>query len=146
MEPIIDDYDAPVYLICSQDTVPQCLHYNFPDVIPLMVSRDCQNFWESAGEVWLEFMENVAIATRPGSLFLFAAGPLSSVAVPNLRQVAPDNTYVDIGSAFELLLKGQSNRSFHHQGSREFDQLVHLEVDCDLNHRTEPQPTAATVG
>ena len=45
MEPIIDDYDAPVYLICSQDTVPQCLHYNFPDVIPLMVSRDCQNFW-----------------------------------------------------------------------------------------------------
>ena len=45
-------------------------------------------------------------------IFIFSVGPISKVVIPLLYEQYNYNTYLDIGSSFDLLLKGTTNRYY----------------------------------
>jgi len=45
-------------------------------------------------------------------LVLFSAGPLSKIWIPLCMKNNPDNIYLDIGSVFDLFIKGKTNRFY----------------------------------
>ena len=84
-----------IILVASEQANPQILTRNghlIEQFFPLQ-----KNAWKNHQEL-VEKMLNYAEKTQPkNKLFLFSAGPLSNVAISQLHQKHPENTYIDIG-------------------------------------------------
>jgi hypothetical protein len=52
------------------------------------------------------------VSTKNNEVFCFCAGPLSKVWIPILYEKYPNNTYLDVGSALDIFLKGETNRGY----------------------------------
>jgi hypothetical protein len=70
-------------------------------------------------------------------LFLFSIGPISKVIIPMLWKEDPTNTYLDIGSTFDLFMKGTTNREYANPHSS----YANLVCDFKYGHK-QPEVTA----
>ena len=52
------------------------------------------------------------IGSYSNTIICFSAGPISKILVPRYMKMFPSNTYLDVGSAFDLFLKGRTNRMY----------------------------------
>jgi hypothetical protein len=52
------------------------------------------------------------VSSKDNEVFCFSAGPLSKVWIPILYEKYPNNTYLDVGSALDIFLKGETNRAY----------------------------------
>ena len=52
------------------------------------------------------------VSTKNNEVFCFCAGPLTKVWIPILYEKYPNNTYLDVGSALDIFLKGETNRGY----------------------------------
>jgi hypothetical protein len=75
-----------------------------------------QNAWRFAEEYLLELVDLILNESRP-RIFLFSAGPLSEYLIHRAHIVAPEHTYIDIGSTLDPLLFGHPTRGYHTEGS-----------------------------
>lgn len=68
------------------------------------------NSWDSQKEYFvqsfLKWMEG-----KKG-VFLFSVGPISKILIPMIWKQNPTNIYLDVGSSFDLFMKGRSNREY----------------------------------
>lgn len=68
------------------------------------------------------------------SIFLFSAGPLSKIFIPNLFEIYPNNIYIDCGSSLDLDFKGISNREYI------IDTTKYKNIICDFKQGHPPSP------
>lgn len=52
------------------------------------------------------------VSSKNNEVFCFCAGPLSKVWIPILYEKYPNNTYLDVGSALDIFVKGETNRLY----------------------------------
>lgn len=64
------------------------------------------------------------------TLFIFSAGPLAKVLIPLFFKKYPNHQFVDCGSAFDLFLKGSTNRPY----TRKNHQYSKLICDFEKGH------------
>jgi hypothetical protein len=67
------------------------------------------------------------VSTKNNEVFCFCAGPLSKVWIPILYEKYPNNTYLDVGSALDIFLKGETNRGYA------LGDLTYSDSVCDFN-------------
>ena len=92
--------------------------------IPLYLVND----WDSKGEEYLSMVIN-EIKKYKNRLFLFSGGPISKILIANAWNQHPYNIYLDIGSSFDMFMKGSTNREYAIDGSP----LSQLECKFDSN-------------
>ena len=92
--------------------------------IPLYLVND----WDSKGEEYLSIIIN-EIKKNKNRLFLFSGGPISKILIANAWNQHPYNIYLDIGSSFDMFMKGSTNREYAIDGSP----LSQLECKFDSN-------------
>lgn len=63
-------------------------------------------------------------------IFTFSVGPLSKILISELNQMYLSHSFFDIGSAFDIYLKGSSNRGY----MRENDTYSNVVCDFELGH------------
>jgi hypothetical protein len=73
------------------------------------------NDWESKKEHVI--LQVKKWATDKSGIFIFSAGPISKILIPILVEQNPSNIYLDVGSAFDLYMKGSTNREYATPGS-----------------------------
>jgi len=83
------------------------------------------NSWDSDRK---EFVYNLVewVKDKKG-IFLFSVGPISKILIPILFELYPELSFLDVGSALDIFLKGQSNREYIRDSSS-YSSLV-----CDFN-------------
>ena len=114
--PAIANSDRKVVLVCSQDSNLEVIMSHYPDWDVMYGPKDCSSFWDRSGDKWLKRMDELALAYN-NTYFLFALGPISSVSVPRMWSLSQSNTYIDIGSALDPVIKGFPTRPYHLPGS-----------------------------
>lgn len=90
------------------------------DFIP--IPGNCVEYWEKNRNMARGLMDLKA-SQHTGTIFLFAAGPLSEILIYEMWQANPRNIYLDIGSTLDPLLFRRNSRSYHKDG-HEFAQRV----------------------
>ena len=103
-----------------------------PEVFPpnskyIYSPSNCSEFWERSSEKWLSFLLELN-KSETNSIYLFAAGPISSVTIPHLWKSNKQNTYIDIGSALDLYLHGKYTRPYQITSSPDNKQLSTLSI------------------
>ncbi len=93
--PLYDEYE--VVLVCSREAELERL--------PFDVSRDIR----IGRNAWVNELDRIDEIRREvehvqGALVLLCAGPLASILAHQLHRVAPQNTYLDIGSSLDQWL------------------------------------------
>ncbi len=116
-----------VTIICNYKC--RCSHL---EVFPLNTKfvyspSNCAEFWERSSEKWLSFLLELT-QLETNSIYLFAAGPISSVTIPHLWKSNKQNTYIDVGSALDPFLHGKYTRSYQIETSPESKQLSILSI------------------
>jgi hypothetical protein len=79
--------------------------------LPFSVSKDFRigrNAWRDELAIIHELKTYIIKRPQAGLLFLFAAGPLSNIAIYELHRHRPSNTYLDIGSALDSYFYGKT--------------------------------------
>ena len=87
-------------------------------IIDKYLVNDWDEKWEGETERLFKFIEN-----KNNELILFSAGPLSKVWIPMCMKKNPNNMYVDVGGAIDILSKGTTTRLYtneKHPFSKEF--------------------------
>ncbi|AYV82028.1 MAG: hypothetical protein Homavirus3_6 [Homavirus sp.] len=72
---------------------------------------DIANWWEINHIIWKSNMIELA-KKYTNTLFMFAVGPLSKVLINLMYHTNPNNRYVDMGSALDLVLKNSITRGY----------------------------------
>jgi hypothetical protein len=73
------------------------------------------NRWDAERET---FMKNIAewvgnkLSDDSNKLFCLSAGPIAKILITKLNALYPFATFLDVGSTFDLFLKGKTNRSY----------------------------------
>lgn len=72
------------------------------------------NKWNYERDTFIDKLETwiKSINLEDNSIFCFAAGPISKIAIPILFQKYPQYTFIDVGSAFDIFTKGITNRGY----------------------------------
>lgn len=73
-------------------------------------------WWDAEKKAFVEGVEawvtaRTQAATKP-LVFAFSVGPLTKILIPLLNAKNPGHFFLDVGSAFDIFLKGQSNRLY----------------------------------
>ena len=73
-------------------------------------------WWDAEKKAFVDGVEawvtaRTQSATKP-LVFAFSVGPLSKILIPLLNAKNPAHFFLDVGSAFDIFLKGQSNRLY----------------------------------
>jgi len=87
-------------------------------IIDKYLVNDWDEKWEDETERLFKFIEN-----KNNELILFSAGPLSKVWIPMCMKKNPNNMYVDVGGAIDILSKGTTTRLYtneNHPFAKEF--------------------------
>jgi hypothetical protein len=87
-------------------------------IINKYLVNDWDEKWEDETERLFKFIEN-----KNNELILFSAGPLSKVWIPMCMKKNPNNMYVDVGGAIDILSKGTTTRLYtneNHPFAKEF--------------------------
>ena len=98
--PLFKEY--PIILTANQTAKPSLLTqqgYHINQYFPID-----NNAWKTHNKFVDEILDYAEKTQPKNTLFLFSAGPLSNIAIHKLHQHHPDNTYIDIGSAFDPCL------------------------------------------
>jgi hypothetical protein len=96
--------------------------------LPFSVSKDFRigrNAWRDELDIIHELRTYLDKRPSTGLLFLFAAGPLSNMAIYELHRHRPSNTYLDIGSALDSYFYGSRVMRGYLSGG------VDLQDSCD---------------
>ncbi len=71
-------------------------------------------------------------ATSSWQIFCFSAGPIAKILIPYLFMKYPNHIFIDVGSAFDPIFKGCSNRGYMIPGS----DLAGLVCDFKSGHKS----------
>lgn len=85
-------------------------HYNLNVLDVFKVDEFLIHDWDSKKEKVIT--ELTQWVSNKSGVFIFSAGPLTKVFIPILFEMYPHNTFMDVGSAFDLYMKGQTNRLY----------------------------------
>ena len=103
--------DWPILVICNRDRV-------MDQKAPAWVSGVLSISTNSVQEMISNF-DSVTRSIRAlaeavdGAAFLFAAGPISNVAISVMHRANPSNIYVDVGGSLDFVLNNIRTRDFH---------------------------------
>jgi len=120
-----------LYLVCNKRSDIRQISCYFPNVQILYSLDDCVKRWDSARERWLNYYDSLA-CNCSGCIFLFAAGPLSSITIPRMWSINKNNTYIDVGSALDPILFGKPTRPYHITESADRKVLAQIEFQDDI--------------
>lgn len=101
----------PIHYIGPGTVIP-------PDVnIKTILSIDSQlvNNWDTQKDTFTNTIFtwiDTIIKNDNFSTFVFSAGPISKYIIPLLYKKYPNNQFLDVGSSFDLLMKGNTNRGY----------------------------------
>jgi hypothetical protein len=88
------------------------------------------NKWDSQKEMFIknviEWVGNKLNGEECNKLFCLSAGPIAKILIPKLNVMYPYATFLDVGSTFDLFLKGKTNRSYIN------DTDVYTKIICDF--------------
>jgi hypothetical protein len=92
--------------------------------IPMYLVND----WDNVGKTFLTNVLN-EIKKCKNKIFMFSGGPISKILISHAWNEHPYNIYLDVGSSFDIFMKGSSNREYTIDGSS----LSKLECKFDSN-------------
>lgn len=137
-------FKKKIILICNSSGLSQGGFFwdteSFIDIIP--VGADCVSFWQKSGETF-ERLIKIAALKHSDALFLFAAGPISSIIIPELWDLNNLNTYIDVGSALDPYMFHKSTRPYQIEGHP--DQSITSEIEVSDLPREHPSPGIAVI-
>jgi len=102
----IKSYEEKIYLITSGKSTSDKFE---TFIIDKCLVNDWDIKWESETKRLLEFIKEKELKNQ---LVLFSAGPISKVWIPICMKMNPNNMYVDVGGAIDMLTKGETNRLY----------------------------------
>jgi hypothetical protein len=101
----IKSYEEKIYLITSGNEI---LNDKFIiHIIDKCLVNIWDIIWETETKRLLKFIED-----KQNQLILFSAGPISKVWIPMCMKKNPNNMYVDVGGAIDVLTKGKTSRLY----------------------------------
>jgi hypothetical protein len=93
------------------------------------------NKWDAEKEIFMKnIIEWVGNKLSDGSnkLFCLSAGPIAKIMITKLNSLYPFATFLDVGSTFDLFLKGRTNRSYINHN----DYYTKIICDFEKGHYT----------
>lgn len=105
----------PVVLCTNEKARLDDLGREIPIKDFLPIPGNCVKYWEKKREDVLAWLDLKASMVR-GTIFLFAAGPLSEILIHEMWKVNPMNIYLDIGSTLDPILFRRDSRGYHKAG------------------------------
>jgi len=102
----IKSYEQKIYVITSGEVSSDKFETYLID--QFLVNKWDEK-WDSETARLLNFIKEKKLVNE---LILFSAGPISKVWIPICMKVYPNNMYVDVGGAIDILTKGKSNRLY----------------------------------
>ncbi len=101
LESTIDLFGSrPVNIICHQDAELQALPFT-----PIKDFRVGANAWVKDYQTLLSQLENHIVTHKvENEIFIFCAGVLSNMLIYQLTKKHPFNTYIDLGSVFDVTM------------------------------------------
>jgi len=103
-----------VPLFSRYETVIVCNRSSSLDGLPFRVARDFRvgfDAWRNDHHLTTQIADYVTAETIRGGLFILCAGPFSNILAHALHARAPQNTYLDAGSALAPFLFGPRGRT-----------------------------------
>lgn len=73
------------------------------------------NNWDTEKEKFLNDLSlwvESKVQNNKSCIFTFSVGPISKILIPYFFEKHPSHTFLDVGSSFDLFLKGHSNRGY----------------------------------
>ena len=86
-----------------------------PENLPMKIDEFKKigaNAWITDKELEFKLKNNIRENKTEGELFLFCAGPYANILCYNLYKEFPKNTYIDLGSVFNIELGIGANRKY----------------------------------
>lgn len=74
-----------------------------------------------------DWINSKIVQSNKSLIFCFSAGPLTKILIPHLAKKNNNHFFLDIGSAFDLYLKGSTNRLYI-ENNQPFTNII-----CDFN-------------
>lgn len=105
-----------IYVICNESVDYVNINRLFGGANIITVGADPFAFWEQKGQAFLKRIYKEARGIT-GALFIFAAGPISSLTIPRVWSAYPHNTYIDIGSSLDPFFFKRATRPYHLEDS-----------------------------
>ncbi len=99
--PLFSDYD--IYLICNDKASTDNLPFHVKERFNIG-----HNAWVNNLDLVEDMIDYIDLNDVEDSIFLIAAGPLSSILCPFVFEACPDNIYLDIGSTLDPFLFGKN--------------------------------------
>ena len=112
----IKSYEQKIYVITSGEVSSDKFETY---LIDQFLVNEWDEKWDSETAQLLNLIKEKKLINE---LILFSAGPLSKVWIPICMKVYPNNMYVDVGGAIDILTKGKTNRLYvdeNHQFAKE---------------------------
>jgi len=101
----INSYEDKIYLITS-GTLPTKKNIE-RFIIDKYLVNNWDTKWEEETNRLFKFIDD-----KKNELILFSAGPISKIWVPMCMKHNPNNMYIDVGSAIDILTKGNTTRLY----------------------------------
>ena len=103
----IKSYKEKIHLITSgTSTSDKSIKFEI-FIIDKYLVNNWDEKWEEETKRLFDFIED-----KQNELILFSAGPISKVWIPMCMKKNPNNMYVDVGGAIDILTKGTTNRLY----------------------------------
>jgi hypothetical protein len=107
--PIFNNWKEKVVLVANEDGLNKSLPFNVDEYIPIKIGS-----WLNPDlDILIERLTKEAMETE-NQLFLFSGGPLGNILCHQLHKIAPNNTYLDIGSTINPWITSKG-RGYIHQ-------------------------------
>ena len=106
-------------------------NYNLNIQNILIVDEYMVNKWDIVKDEFIETTiawVNSETTSHTPRIFLFSIGPISKVIIPILFKKYPNNIYLDVGSSFDLFLKGNTNRGYINDNDEYTNIICNLET------------------
>ena len=106
----IKSYEEKIYLITSGTSISTSTFKIFETFeIDKYLVNNWDTVWETETKRLLDFISEGNLNNQ---LILFSAGPISKVWIPMCMKKNPNNMYVDVGGAIDILTKGTTSRLY----------------------------------